>query len=164
MPMVHGTGLWWRSMSLRHSELILAVDQAMEDSDIITWNVIYRSNRDRSSWLRRPTTVLPPSDYVPRKQNQGPPWPDLERAQARAVVDHFGHRLLLQKCKDVRNLLCFPRGSGGLRWGLAMTTSFPRPWSMVWAASGGSTSTAAWFGCFQGVIGVSIYRGFDLIL
>jgi hypothetical protein len=34
--MVHGTGLWWRSMSLRHSELILAVDQAMEGSDIIT--------------------------------------------------------------------------------------------------------------------------------
>jgi hypothetical protein len=50
------------------------------------------------------------------------------RAQARAMVLHLRCHLLLQNCKDVGNLFYLPRGSSGLRRGLAMTTSFPETW------------------------------------
>jgi hypothetical protein len=64
-------------------------------------------------------------------------WP-LGRAQARAMVIRLRCRLLLRNRKDVGNLFYLPRGSGGLRRGLATMASFPRTWVMARVSYGGS--------------------------
>jgi hypothetical protein len=68
-------------MSLRYSESILTVDQAIEGSDLLTRIVIHRSNQHHSSRLQWSGALLLRPDYTLGRRSQQLPWPILEGAQ-----------------------------------------------------------------------------------
>jgi hypothetical protein len=93
-------------MSLRCSESILTVDQAMESSDLITQIVIHRSNQNLSYRLQRPGALLLRPDYALGKQSRQLPWPILEGAQTRAIGHQKRYGFFLRALEDVRNSFC----------------------------------------------------------